>query len=56
MPFVSGSPSRTLGGLVDRSVVTQLAGGRYRLLETVKLFARRRWGDDGSIACKWLRL
>ncbi len=44
-----GLPSRTLGGLVDRSVVTQLAGGRYRLLETVKLFARRRWADDEPV-------
>lgn len=44
-----GLPSRTLGGLVDRSVVTQLASGQYRLLETVKLFARRQWCDDEPV-------
>ncbi|NNE12991.1 MAG: adenylate/guanylate cyclase domain-containing protein, partial [Ilumatobacter sp.] len=44
-----GLPSRTLGGLVDRSVVTPTAAGRYRLLETIKLFARRRWNGDAAL-------
>ena len=38
-----GIPARTLGGLIDRSLVASSDDGRHRLLETVKLFARQQW-------------
>lgn len=41
-----GLPSRTLGALSDHSLVTTAGDGRHRLLETIKLFVRRRWDDD----------
>lgn len=38
--------AQTLAGLVDRSLVTADANvARYRLLETIKLFARERWTE-----------
>ena len=40
-----GVPTRTLAGLVDRSLVTSDGHGRHRLLETVKLFVRQRWAQ-----------
>ena len=40
-------PGRTFAGLVDRGLVVD-DGDRHRLLETVRLFARRRWPDDPS--------
>ena len=42
------APSRLLAGLVDRGLVAGDGGGRHRLLETVKLFARQQWqiGSD----------
>ncbi len=43
-----GAPTHTLAGLVDRSLIAGAGEGRYRLLETVKLFARQQWADaDG---------
>lgn len=44
-----GLPSRTFGGLVDRSVVSPAGDGRHRLLETVKLFVRGHWADDTAV-------
>ena len=44
-----GPAARTLGGLVDRSVVVWLDGGRYALLETVKEFVRRSWSDETPV-------
>lgn len=40
----SSVPTRTLAGLVDRSLVSD-SGNRHRLLETVKLFARQTWSS-----------
>ncbi len=48
-PLDVGLPSRTFGGLVDRSVVSPAGEGRHRLLETVKLFVRGRWTDDRAV-------
>ena len=42
----AGPSGRVLAGLVDRSLVARDGGGRHRLLETVKLFARGRWPAD----------
>ena len=44
-----GLPSRTFGGLADRSVVSPAGDGRHRLLETVKLFVRGHWADDDAV-------
>ena len=46
----AGKPSvaRLLGGLSDRGLVSSDGGSGNRLLETVKLFARERWAEDGS--------
>lgn len=43
-----GLPARTLGGLVDRSLVSRGSDHRYVLLETVKEFVRRFWAEDAA--------
>lgn len=42
-----GLASSTLRGLIDRSLVVNDGEHGHRLLETIKLFARGRWVDDG---------
>ena len=44
--FDVGVPALTLAGLIDRSLVARIDDSQYRLLETVKLFACRRWEPD----------
>lgn len=46
-----GIPARTLGGLIDRSLVAPADDGRHKLLQTVKLFARQEWAnaDDPQV-------
>ena len=46
MTLSVGVASRTLGGLVERNLVVSAGAGRYRLLETVKLFAQRQQGAE----------
>ena len=43
---VAGVPTRISADLVDRGLLVGRQDGRLFLLETVKLFARRRWDDD----------
>lgn len=43
-----GVPTLTLAGLIDRSLVAAAGVGRYRLLETVKLFARQQWDNTSA--------
>jgi predicted ATPase len=51
-PPLSGAPSAaTLGELVDKSlVVRDPAGDRYRLLETIRVFARHHLDQEGETA------
>jgi len=50
-PPLGADALATFGQLVDKSLVVRLAGsGRYRLLETIRLFARDRLGERGEAA------
>jgi predicted ATPase len=44
--LLGGPASQALAGLVDRHLVVADSPGRFRLLETVKLYARSLWADD----------
>jgi predicted ATPase/DNA-binding winged helix-turn-helix (wHTH) protein len=48
-PLSGAAPVRVFGQLVDKSLVVRLPGsGRYRLLETIRMFARDRLDDAGE--------
>jgi hypothetical protein len=48
-PLTGSEPLALLGQLVDKSLIVRLPGsGRYRLLETIRAFARARLVEEGE--------
>ena len=55
-PLSDAAPASVFGQLVDKSLVVRLPGsGRYRLLETIRVFARDRLDDCGETASAFER-
>jgi hypothetical protein len=55
-PAAGAEPVTVLGQLVDKSLVVRLPGsGRYRLLETIRLFGRDRLEERGEAAAAFER-
>ncbi|MBA2893596.1 ATP-binding protein [Nonomuraea soli] len=47
-PLTPESALRTLRGLVDKSIVQRLPGGRYRMLDTIRAYGREWLGHLGD--------